>query len=273
MAANSTVDRRTQLAAASATMVARFPGKSARQRGEEKQRQALDWVYRWGWSSPGTIERVGGAARSGLAARLVRRGLLEETRTDSGGAHRGVPVKVLTLTLDGLQEVERTRQVLLPYELGGARVRQDGLRKFQLAQAATIQALNEQTVAGFLVDKEMGPIPGEGVKHPDIVWTLPNGDRLGVEVELASKWGRDLDVFVHGCVSALSSVNGQKSRYDRIALVSDSMAILRRYSLEFERGKRYQVWGKDARGHWQVVETRTIPEGIKEKMLWHKAQG
>lgn len=140
----TTVERKTQLAAASATMAAKFPGRSARQRGDDKQRQALDWVYRWGWASPGTIEKVGGAERSGLAARLVRRGLLEETRTACGGAHKGVPVKILTLTQDGLEEVERTRNVLLPYEFGGGRVRQDGLRKFQLAQTVTIQALNEQ---------------------------------------------------------------------------------------------------------------------------------
>jgi len=254
---------------ASATMAAKFFGQSARQRGFDKQRLALDWVYRWGWARPGTIEKVGGASRSGLAARLVRNGLLEETKTFCGGAHEGVPAKIMRLTQAGLEEVERTREVLLPYDFGAGRSWIDGLRKFQKAQTATLGALNAGRITGFQVEKEMAPMSFSGVKQPDVAWVVDNA-LVGIVVELSAKWDRNLDAFVRGCVNMLLPADGQPAHFGSIAVVSDSDVILKRYSRAFQPGELYKVWKKDARGYWGVADTRAIPSDIRGKMLWIK---
>ncbi len=242
---------------------------SPRQRGEQKAREALDWVYRWGWSSPSVVDGLAGTARRGLAARLARAKLLRSTRTDSGGAQKGVPASILTLTGDGLAEVEKFREDLLPYELDPYRIRQDQLRHYQLAQSATAKALSEKKISGFQTEKEMAEFSGSNIKQPDIAWWLPNGQSVAVEVELSAKWGRDLDHFILSCLLSLSpEEKGGKHRYDYIALVTDSPAILKRYKAAFEPGAAYGVWQKDERSRWEKSETRKVPEGAKGKMLW-----
>lgn len=242
-------------------------GKSPRERGLEKARAALDWIYRWGWASPSTIELVGGAERSGLAARLVRAGLLRSTQTEAGGAVKGVPVYMLTLTETGQAEVERFRETLLPYVRDPYRIRQDQLRHYQLAQAATAKALRNGTIVGFLTEREVFEVSVAGVKQVDVTWLLAD-QRIGVEIELTAKWSRDLDVFILGCLLALSPLDGKPPKYTIIAVVSDSPAIIKRYKAAFEPGKCYQTWQKNNRGIWQVAKNLKVPDWAQERMQW-----
>jgi len=242
---------------------------SPRQRGEQKAREALGWVYRWGWSSPSVLDGLAGTARRGLAARLVKAKLLRSTRTDSGGAQKGVPAFILTLTGDGLAEVEKYREDLLPYELDPYRIRQDQLRHYQLAQYATASTLSKKKITGFQTEKEIAEYSGENIKQPDIVWLLPTGHRVAVEVELSAKWGRDLDHFILSCLlSLLPKEKGGKPRYDYISVVTDSPAIEKRYKAAFEPGAAYGMWQKDARSRWEKTETRKVPEWAKGRMMW-----
>lgn len=261
-------DRTEQLQAARQVLATKLNGKSPRQRGAEKTNLALDWIYRWGWSSPRTIEQVGGAIRSGLAARLVKNGLLRSTRTESGGGVRGVPTAMLTLTELGLQEVERIRTELFPYELDPYRIRQDQLRHYQLAQTATANALARGAIAGFQTERELAEQSADGVKQPDILWHLPNGQRCAVEVELTAKWNRQLDQFVRGCLLSLAAPQGQRPRFDLIAVVSDSPAILSRYKAAFAAGATYHVWNKDAASRWVQGEAKKVPEWGPGRMQW-----
>ena len=244
-------------------------GQSPRQRGQEKTRLALDWVYRWGWSTPSTIDLIGGSNRRGLAARLVRVGLLRETRSESGGAVRGVPAKILTLTEVGQSEIERLRDELLPYDRDPYRIRQDQLRHYQIAQSATAQSLRDGKIAGFQTEQEIAEASASGVKQPDVVWLLPGGQRIGVEIELTAKWGRDLDQFIRASLIALSQQkNQQRPRFDLIAIVTDSPAILRRYRSALEPGATFKLWQKDQRNHWQATGPANVPESARGKILW-----
>jgi hypothetical protein len=178
------------LLAAHAVRVAKMNGKTPLQIGAEKTQTALNWVYRWGWSSPFTVDMLGGSARRGLAARLVKNGLLRSTRTQSGGAVRGVPAQILTLT-----------------ETGQA------------------------------------------------------------EVELTGKFGRQLDQFVCGCVHALVGNASQRPRFHRIAIVTDSPAIKKRYEQAFAPSARYQVWSKNSRGYWvSENNARTVSDNVKGRI-------
>lgn len=228
--------------------------------------QALDWVYRWGWSSPSTIDSLAGTVRRGLAARLVRQGLLRSTRTASGGGVKGVPATILTLTATGLSVVERVRESLLAYELDPYRYRQDQLRHYQLAQAATDQGLQLGKISSFQTEKEYAALSEAGIKQPDIIWFLPQGLKTGVEVELSAKWGRELDHFILACLRALQAKDGQPATLDFIALVSDSPAILNRYQAAFQPGAKFNRWRKDERSRWEVADAVQVPIWAKGKL-------
>jgi len=258
-----------QLTQARRVMDIRFPGQSPNARAEDKLVKALNWVYRWGWSSAKTIERVGGGTHSGLAARMVRSKYLEATRTESGLAQKDLPSHILTLTSDGLARIQREREILLPYSTDPARVRQDQLRHYQMAQTLTIEALLTQTITGYNVEKEMAEVSTEGVKQPDIFWELPGGAGAAVEIELNPKWGRAMDVFVRGCVSALTSARGQPARFDFIFVISDSNAIVKRYSAALSAGSTYELWKKDANGRVQQIQgpTQSVSPEVAAKVL------
>jgi len=66
-------------------------GITTRELGRERIRLALDWVYRWGWSSPSTIDLLSGAQRRGLSAKLVKSGLMVETKTAAGSIVEDIP--------------------------------------------------------------------------------------------------------------------------------------------------------------------------------------
>lgn len=258
-----------QLAQARRVMDTRFPNQSAKQRGEYKLIQALNWVYRWGWSSAKTIERVGGGTHSGLAARLVRARYLEATRTDSGLAQKDLPSHILTLTSDGLARVQRERDSLLPYSTDPSKVRQDQLRHYQIAQTATIEALHLQSISGYNVEKEMAELSADGVKQPDIFWRLPSGDGVAVEVELSGKWGRAMDIFVRGCVAELTAAPGKPARFDYLFILSDSNAILNRYKTALSAGSSYDLWTKDSQGHTVQIpkSTQKVPAEVAAKIV------
>lgn len=259
------------LANARHVMATKHAGKSPTARGEEKLIMALNWVYRWGWSSAKTIDRVGGSKGAGLAARLVRAQYLVATRTASGLAQRDLPSHILTLTQDGLSRIQRERDILLPYSTDPARVRQDQLRHYQIAQTATLKALQEQRIVAYNVEKELAEVSADGVKQPDVVWYLP-GDTdtsAAVEIELSPKWGRAMDVFVRGCSVALTPTRTEPARFDFVFIISDSSAIIKRYSAALSAGSTYELWQKDAGGHMIRIKdsTQRVSAEVAEKVL------
>jgi len=178
-------------------------GISPRTRGVEKQRTALDWIYRWGWTSPSVLDSVAGGVRSSLSSRLVKKGLLKSTKTESGGGLKDIPMQILTLTELGCEEVERLRDDLIQYELNPYKIDQTKLRHDQLAQKATIAALNNKSIVDFKTPRELSARSEKNMKQPDVLWILAEGMRMGIEVELSAKWERKLDEFVYSCIKAL----------------------------------------------------------------------
>ncbi|WP_321812826.1 hypothetical protein [Burkholderia sp. BCC1985] len=260
---------RNRLDAARVARATVLADKSPRARGEEKTRIALDWIYRWGWAAPTTLDLLVGTVSRGLGSRLVKRRLLVRTRTEAGGGVKGVPAWLLTLSQVGLEEIERVRDTLLPYELDPYRVRQDHLRHGQLAQLATARnLLKGNLLEGYLTEKELAARSAAGIKQPDVVWVLQSGARIAVEVELSAKWGRDLDHFVHACIQSLAPpTDGGRPRFDMVTISTDSPAIVRRYEAALRPGVNYSRWTKDAQRRWVVTGTRQVPAWIDGRVV------
>lgn len=240
-------------------------GKSPKAVGEEKAAIALDWIYRWGWASPGTIDTLGNSARRGLAARLVQRGFLKKTRTESGGAVAGVPSFLLTLTELGISEVERNRtENCMPYEQSPWKnVNQMFLRHDQLVQESTARAMINKTITGYKTPKEIKLKSEPGIKQPDAIWMCGNVTQA-VEVELTRKYDRQLDQFVSGCLYLLKS-----EQFDYISFVTDSKAILKAYQSALSKNSKYSKWKKNDRGIWKIEgEPQVIEEELASKFTW-----
>ena len=225
--------------------------------GLVKMRKALLWVYRWGWSSSKILEIVGGAQRSGLAARLVKRGFLKSTKTESGG-YAGGPAALLTLTEPGLAEVEKhidDDADLLEYELNAYKIDQTKIRHDELAQLATARMLKDGSVVDYTTEAMAAAKSQNLVKQHDIVWTLKDGTRRGIEVELSAKWQRKLDQFVLSCLLSIKD-----KRVDEVCIVTDAKAIRKRYTEAFTPGTKFGKWEKNDRGFWTLAGSHSVPD-------------
>jgi len=247
-------------------------GKTTRQLGRERIYFALDWVYRWGWSSPSMIDMTTGASRRGLCAKLVKSNLLIETKTAAGKILEDLPSKIVTLSDDGLAHVEKHKQEqeLLDYPLNPYKVNQALLRHDLLSQKATIKNLLGGKIQEFRTPRELAAKSQPGVKQPDVLWINEAGRRIAVEVELTAKFGRKLDDFVWSIVLSLSQVGDRAPLFETCIVVSDSDAIIKRYRSAFRPGATVHRWIKNNQSHWKIDKTLNVPEYIQGKMLWQK---
>jgi len=249
---------------------AKSKGRSPRQVGEDKVDKALEWIYRWGWASPATLDVLIDTKRRGFSARLVSRGLLRSTKTADGGATKGVPIFILTLTELGVAEVERNPVKIMKYELNPSRaVSAALLRHDQLTQIATARNLVRGNIKLFITPKEVGKKSIGNVKQPDAIWILPNGKVQMIEVELWKKHGKPLDQFIHSCVCALSQQNEKgKVRFDLLSFITDSPSIMDEYKSVLKEGHRYFIWKANEFGIWKAVEPKKVPAGIGKNIQW-----
>lgn len=255
-------------AAARAALADRLGDLSPVAAGRVRAGRALEWIYRFGWASPTTIETLVGTERSGLANRLAKNGKVVITKTTSGVTTKFVPGRFLTLTKSGLEDVERLRENLLPYNLDPSRVNQSNLRHDEMAQRVTVQNLVNGSIFGYFSEKELIEKFADGIKHPDVVWVMPTGKRMSIEIELTAKWERDLDVFVRSTLLSLASTEKEPARFDFCCVVSDSPAIIKRYQEAFKPGARYFVWGKGDDKRWARSQERKVPDWAAQKVIW-----
>ncbi len=239
-------------------------GESPHARGEKKRRRVLCWVYRWGYSSAEIIRQVAGQQAKGYASGLVKKGWLVETKTESG-----LPRYTYTLSETGQQEAERLADDLHRYpEADPYRINQQQIRHYLLAQQATVNALAAGTISGYRTERmfdEAGDKSGE--KRPDVLWLLPTGQQIGVEIELSAKWDRRLNEFVLGIARALQAASiDQPAQYQRFVVVTDSPSIARRYKAAMQPGVELPIWKKNARAHWEVAKVAQVPSWLIDRV-------
>jgi hypothetical protein len=265
-------DRKARMADLSAARRTSLAGRSPHQVGQEKERAVLDWTYKWTWTSPSVAAIIGRDNQNGLAARLVRQGLLKKTRTESGGGQPGIPAYMLTLTREGVSRVERhleSQDQLLKYNPDPYRLNQSLLRHDILAQTTTAKALRDGSITEYLTLAQFRTAGRSGVKEPDVMWKTKLGDWIAVEIELSAKWGRDLDQFVDSYISGLGRTLQGKPRFSNLAIITDSKAILERYQKAFKPGAEYGDWDFDKHSkQWKSDFKLAVPEWVNAKILW-----
>jgi DNA-binding PadR family transcriptional regulator len=241
-------------------------GLSTLQIGDQKQRLALDWLYRWWWSWPDLLEQVGGAKGNRLTSRLEKNNLVT-TMVPAAAGIAGMPRKIVVLTQAGLQEAERFQSRLMKYELDPYRVRQSHIRHGVLCQKATVNMLGEKFL--FETEREMADRSLQGVKQPDVAWLI-NGLKVAVEVEISAKWDRHFDQFILSTIRSLMPSQTTPARFDRVLLFTDSPAIRDRYQHKFRTGELINHWAKDGPKNtdkWKVVGQYKVPTSIEGRVI------
>ncbi|BBE51876.1 hypothetical protein OYT1_ch2361 [Ferriphaselus amnicola] len=241
-------------------------GKSPNELSMASRNLVLNWIYRWGYSTATVIQQLLNRTSAGYASRLSKQGWLIATPTKSGH-----PKAYFTLSASGLAEAERQASELLRYpEIDPYRVNQSNIRHNLIAQVATLNAINAGLAKGYqtermLISTDTQPLQ----KLPDVVLHLSSGLRLAIEVELSAKWERDLDQFVLGIIQSLKIEDGIPPAFDRFAIVSDSQAILSRYSAAMQPEATLKEWQKNSRNHWESIKSETIPDWLIRKVDFH----
>lgn len=268
------------IAKAQAASQAQLAGKSPRTAGLDRAEKALQWIYRWGWTTPTVLElAMNSTGRSGLGNRLVKSGLLVRTPTPSGGINQ-TPSCILTLSRSGLEHATALATTLLPYELNPLRIKSSTINHSETIQRLTASKLwfwtNESGATSYLTEKELSLDKKPGEKIPDVMWNLEfetlgkPRQNVAVEIELSAKWGHELDTFVYLSLRQISK-NGPQN-YDAIEIYSTSPAILQRYKKAFEPGQMLPTWVKEPgkTGRWTQGSPVKIPARDPDQVRFFK---
>lgn len=236
---------------------------SAHAMGEAHRKRVTTWTYLWGFTTAGLIRLLLQKEAYGWTTSAIKRGLLRATNTASGS-----PRQIITLTEKGQALAEQHLPEHFDYvEREPHKINQSTIWHQLLTQRVSIEALNAGDITGVLTERQDAVRSRRGEKRPDVVWRLPDNQRAGVEMELTGKWDRRLDDFVTSIGVALSpTADGRRPRFDRFIVITDSDAIVKRYSAAFKQGAHVRLWGKNRRGQWEVDHVEEVPQWLHEKV-------
>ena len=222
---------------------------------------AVDWIYRFGFSSAQVLRQCLNKKSTSWTSVAVKRGWLRSTRTSTG-----VPAVIYTLTEMGLELAHHHATKLLPYvELDPYRVSPPKIRHDLLVQEHSIAALREGAITKVTTERELNEGDQRGQKRADAVWHLPDGTRLGIEMELSAKYGQKLDEFICGVASSVDPER-EINRLDGFCIITDSEAICERYRQAMKPGEPMRRWKKNARQHWVIDEEDVVPDWLQSKV-------
>lgn len=244
-------------------------GQSSRARGREKDLAALEWVYRWGWSSPSIVDLVASPTRRGVCARLTRRGLLVAHPSPGGSGVAGAPATVVTLSDDGVAEVEALADALMPYDTDGRQIPWRQLRHDALVQTWTAQKISSGKIADYRTPRELAEKSERGVKQPDAVWITKTGMSVAVELELTAKKDREFHQAVLALLRSVHPGSDKRERgpFDAAVVISHSRAILDRYRKMLAPGATIQKYEQNAQRQYKPSGTLKTPDWAAARIM------
>lgn len=236
-------------------------GLSPRARSKYNLNVISEYLFRVGYSTPELMKSLIGNQDTGWFADAIKRKDFQKVST---GVYE--PSFVMALTERTLRIAEYHAEQLTPYlEIDSGRINQATIRHNLLVQELTLRAMKSGVISGYLTEREITAGGERGVKRPDAVWLPTTGDRIAVEVELTAKWARHFDEFVSGILTALDPPSGSPS-YDRFCVITESPAILNRYSEGMAPGQPLNTWKKDSSGLWKVAKQGAVPEWLSDRV-------
>jgi hypothetical protein len=251
--------RKAQTAAAIASRKNLPP---ARERSLQNQLKVFDWIYKWGYSSSPIIQQLLEKKSSNFTTVATRKNWLIKSATQSGMPnfyYTLSPPSLDTATTHSLENYEYP-------EIEPWRVNQDLIKHQLLAQKITLNRLQSGRISDYLTERMINTAGDKlGVKRPDVVFLMKDL-KIGVEIELSSKWGRKLDQFFMGIKSAF-----ENGLYDGFFIYAESPKLIERYQIALN--KPLTSWKKDDRGHWVAKEKIAFPAKFLKSVRFELVKG
>ena len=250
-------------------LAAALDGATPRERGAEKAAQALDWLYRWGWSTSSVIATLAGTGRnSALSARMVKNGWAKRHPIRIVSSFKLTPTDIISLTPEGIAELVALRGEL-PFSKQSSvskRVVKKNVTHDLLVQKLTLTYMNRWPESapvvvddfyGKVTDVETAHQLGEttlGDKKPDAIWTMESGHKLAIELELSPKFGRELDQFIARHVQMQKA---ETKKVDGLVIFFTSPDSAERYAKAMSFGAQIRQYEYDARARewWSSPNT------------------
>lgn len=217
-------------------------------------RIVLEWLYRWGFSTGNILSDLLGRANRTHARRLEKEGWIRSVSV------KGYPT-YFVLTERGLTDAIRHSTALLEYkEIDPYRVHLPNLHHDLIAQSETLAELNKGWFNDYLTQRMYNFTGDHALKKiPDVILIrqFRNEEKqivkhlVGIEIELTPKWNYKLDLFVTDVLDDI-----QFQRIDGYIIVSDSRAILERYSKAFRPSNKVKIWKCSGKG--KIINTGEI---------------
>lgn len=227
-------------------------GRSPQDVGREKMFAALNIVYDWGCSAPRLLDEHLNHGRAGFTARLVKQGLLEQHPMPGLGRFADLPASVVTLTDMAVEWVELHLDAPMGYDKAHAFAMQQ-IRHDLWVQRVTLQRLRDGKATGYRTPRQLAEKSLPGRKQPDAVWIQPNA-RIGYELELTRKKGREFDQACEAIVRALEA-----GRFTGVRIDSPVNAIVEAYTDAFKPGRKITAWQRDQkRKNWVAENTDSL---------------
>jgi hypothetical protein len=206
-------------------------GKTTLERGQAKDKEALTWLFRWGWSTTNVLDSLARTVGRGLTNKLFKKGYIQAWDNPFG-------LRFYTLTKEGLAYSAYLNEdlVVKKYNSDPAQINRKLMKHDLIGQEITRDLYLNNELLSFKTGHELAGTVSQPHKFFDLTWvaelnfndgkTRKNG-RIGIEIELNRKAGTDLNDLITRCIRSLSD-----ARFDAIFIYSDSLTI-KKYRSEF----------------------------------------
>jgi len=192
------------------------------ERGRQKDRSALLWLWRWGWSTSTTTD-LAVTKQRGVVKRLVDQKMIEYHETEG---YRDIyyPARLAILTKKGCDLLGETCDLSELKRPTIENVPTHQLRHDHAVQFWTAKKLREGVIKNFITPREMARKSTNGAKQPDVIWIMPDGSKIGLEIELTYKKAYEKHMMVSKMTALLES-----GAVDSIIIVTRSEATAKEF--------------------------------------------
>lgn len=248
--------------------------QSPRDRGAEKFRLVMEWMYLWHKTSGPIVQSLLGTTQRDYLARLEKRGLVQSVVAP------GLPIgRVWMLTSDGVAVGMEATGEIHPYDIAPSSIDYRDLRHDLVVQRVVRDFVRQQrpvegkTLARVVPERLLGA-DRAGQKRPDalVVYRITEEgfqyeESHAIEVELTPKKGRELDQALLAAAQMI-----EREEVCSVEYFSHSKALLEGYRSVLARP--LNVWVKNERAkRWEVDRSWQVPFLTADAFEWRHEPG
>jgi hypothetical protein len=212
-------------------------GTNPRERGYEKQRIALDWIYRWGWSSEDVLHKLTGSGASKISNLLIENKLILSTPNDRCNVFKDAPAHLLTLTETGLEAAERDCEYLIRYEIKPSKLKANTIVKENICQMLTAKEVFKKSINEFQTSREFLEKSSKKERQHDVIWGFDDKTNVGVEVALSINIEQDFNKILKSCLESLGEEVNTNKEINKIIIYIDSIKTSDKFEKYFTSNK------------------------------------